>query len=226
MADWMTCPACQLRHSRRPDGICPRCKQAVDAGAGVAPPDTPAIDAPPPSLEPSPGPPAALAASPSAAKLGRLAQSARGHQLKSARGIMLAVGVLSVLVNGYFVASASSSVQEELDKQIAKLPPGMMVDPAKLAEIKRQAVHSTQLVSMAGVVLGVVFVVCGALVETYPVPMTITALSLYLGGTAIFAMINPASLGAGIIMKIFVVIGLFKAVQAAIAYQKDQALAT
>jgi len=32
--------------------------------------------------------------------------------------------------------------------------------------------------------------------------------------------------GAGIFMKIFIVIGLFKAVQAAIAYQKDQALAT
>jgi hypothetical protein len=36
-------------------------------------------------------------------------------------------------------------------------------------------------------------------------------------------MLNPASLGAGWFMKIFIVIALFKAVQAAFAYQKEMA---
>ena len=39
-------------------------------------------------------------------------------------------------------------------------------------------------------------------------------------------MINPQSLASGLIIKAFIVIGLFKAVQAAIAYQKEQALAS
>jgi hypothetical protein len=53
--------------------------------------------------------------------------------------------------------------------------------------------------------------------------MTVTALTLYLGGNAVFGVLNPASLGAGWIMKIFIVIALFKAVQAAFAYQKEMA---
>lgn len=33
MADWTICPSCQLKHSMRNDGLCPRCHQPVDAGA-------------------------------------------------------------------------------------------------------------------------------------------------------------------------------------------------
>ena len=37
MADWINCPGCGLKHSRRPDGLCPRCKQSVDGTvAGIA----------------------------------------------------------------------------------------------------------------------------------------------------------------------------------------------
>jgi energy-converting hydrogenase Eha subunit E len=36
MPEWTVCPHCQLKHTRRPDGACPRCKQAVD-GAAAAP---------------------------------------------------------------------------------------------------------------------------------------------------------------------------------------------
>jgi hypothetical protein len=70
-----------------------------------------------------------------------------------------------------------------------------------------------------------VFIACGLLVQRHPVPVTITALALYLGSMAIFGLVNPASLASGLIIKIFIVIGLFKAVQAAIAYQKDLAVA-
>jgi hypothetical protein len=35
--NWMTCPGCGLKHSPRPDGLCPRCRTRIDpAGAGVA----------------------------------------------------------------------------------------------------------------------------------------------------------------------------------------------
>ena len=225
MADWMACPGGQLRHTRRPDGLCPRCKQPVDSA-----------DAPPIATAPTPvaGPtregraPVAIhaaSASPSAARLGNLAQAARGKELKNARGIMLFVGIVSILANGYFFTAAASNVQEEIDKELGKLGPTFVVDPVKLAQVKSQAVRTTRLIAFGGMLLGGVFVACGLLVERHPVPITVTALTLYLGGNAVFGMLNPASLGAGWFMKIFIVIALFKAVQAAFAYQKEMATA-
>ena len=225
MAEWMTCPGCQLRHTRRPDGLCPRCKQPVEATSAAvgAPEAEPSPVAAPPRAAALAVDPASRAAatSPSVARLGGLAQTARGNQLKSARGIMLFVGVLSMLVNGYFFAAAPGNVQEAIDKEIGKLGPGFVADPVKVAQIKSQAVRATQLIAVAGVVLGMAFVVCAALVQKHPVPVTITALALYLGGNAIFGLMDPSTLAAGAIMKIFIVIALFKAVQAAVAYQKE-----
>jgi hypothetical protein len=210
MAEWKTCPACKLRHTGRPDGLCPKCKQPVDAFSA------PADIAPDPvAAEPSPAP--------SVAGLGRLAQSARGDQLKSARTIMLFVGIMSVVVNLFFYASAEQNVQTEIDKEIKKLPAGFVADPVKIQEVKGQAVRAAHLINGGGAFLGIVFIVCGVLVHTYPVPTTITALVLYLGGNAVFGMLNPQSLASGLIVKVFIVVGLFKAVQAALAFQKELA---
>lgn len=54
MADWIRCPHCQLNHSVRADGLCPRCHQAV-TGAQDSPP------APPPAPEAEPITPGASA---------------------------------------------------------------------------------------------------------------------------------------------------------------------
>ncbi len=35
MTDWIVCPTCNLRHGRRPDGRCPRCRETVDRGAAT-----------------------------------------------------------------------------------------------------------------------------------------------------------------------------------------------
>jgi hypothetical protein len=214
MADWINCPGCGLKHSRRPDGLCPKCKQSVDAAAAPAEPfqltdEVPAAD--------GPAPPPAFSG------LGNLAQSARGKELKSARTIMLVIGILSILVNGFVFSSAEGAVQEEIDKEISKLGPGFEVDEDKVAEIKSQAVGTTRLVSGGGIALGLIFIACGVLVQRHPVPTTITALALYLASMAIFGLVNPSSITSGLIIKFFIVVGLFKAVQAAIAYQKELA---
>jgi hypothetical protein len=159
------------------------------------------------------------------AGLGNLAQSARGKELKSARVIMFVIGALSIAANLMFYSSAEQDVQKEIDKEIAKLGPRFVVDQEKVAVIKKQAVGTAHLINGGGIVLGMIFVACGLLVQKHPVPTTITALALYLAGVAIFGLLNPASLASGIIIKVFVVIGLFKAVQAAIAYQKELAAA-
>jgi hypothetical protein len=217
MADWINCPGCGLKHSRRPDGVCPRCKQSVDDSAAIP------IDALEPSAD---APPVASGPPPSMAGLGDLAQSARGKELKSARVIMFFVGALSIAVNLFFFSSAEKDVQTEIDKEIAKLGPGFVVDQEKVAVLKKQAVGAAHLINGGGIVVGMIFVACGLLVQKHPVPATITALALYLAAVAIFGLIDPASLASGIIIKVFVVIGLFKAVQAAIAYQKELAAGT
>jgi hypothetical protein len=218
MGEWMSCPGCQLRHSRRPDGLCPRCKQSVDGAA------EPAAMTPATGMAPETGDDAAAFAptpSGSVARMGNLAQAARGGALKNARGTMLVIGILSVLANAFFYSSAESDVQAEIDKELHKLGPTFVVDQQKLADLKGQAVRATHLINGGGMLLGFLFIGCGLLVSRHPVPMTITALALYLGGNAVFGFINPSSLAAGFIIKIFIVVGLFKAVQAAIAYQKE-----
>lgn len=49
MAEWIICPSCQLKHSVRNDGLCPRCLQPVGAGA----PATVAETAEEPLLQPA-----------------------------------------------------------------------------------------------------------------------------------------------------------------------------
>jgi len=51
MADWTVCPECNLKHSIRPDGICPRCNASVDGGGGPPPQEG---AAPPPVPEAPP----------------------------------------------------------------------------------------------------------------------------------------------------------------------------
>ena len=209
MGDWITCPGCQLKHSGRPDGICPRCKQPVGEAARLDGAGSNSGDLGPRTVEPV------------AMGLGSLAQSVRGKEIRNARTILLFVGVLSVLVNGFFFFMAQKNVDEAIEEQIKKLPAGQIADPDKVAAIRDTAVGSVHLMAGGGMALGVAFLICALLVGQYPVPATITGLVLYLGGNAVFMLMDPTSIGAGILVKILIVAGLFKAVQAAVAYQKE-----
>ena len=82
--------------------------------------------------------------------LGNLTQSARTKQLKTARGILFGVGILTVAVNLFFTLSAESEVNKELEKQVSEVQrKGMVVDEHKLAEVRQQAVQSVRLVGGA-----------------------------------------------------------------------------
>jgi hypothetical protein len=35
MAEWVVCPTCNLKHSARPDRLCPRCRESVDRASSV-----------------------------------------------------------------------------------------------------------------------------------------------------------------------------------------------
>jgi len=63
--------------------------------------------------------------------------------------------------------------------------------------------------------------VFGLIIKSYPVPITITSLVLYVAANAAIGLLNPASIASGLILKIFIVLGLFKAIKAARAYVSD-----
>ena len=156
-------------------------------------------------------------------ELGSLAQSARGKQLKTARWILFVVGVLTAAINGYFVMNAETLVKKDFQKEIQKLRrQGMQFDKKKVRELEETAIKSTMLVSGVATALGVVFIVFGFVVYKFPVPVTITSLILYVGAIAVFGLLDPMSIVKGIIMKIFIIVGLASAVKAAIAYEKER----
>jgi ABC-type siderophore export system fused ATPase/permease subunit len=163
-----------------------------------------------------------LAGTDAAGELPSLSQSARKKELSTARNILLAVGVLTIILNAAFL----SQVEEQVDTEIQNMRmrgeiPGN-TDPAKVQEFRDQVVKISKLINGGAAALGAVFVVLGLAVKSFPLPATILGLVLYIGSIAIFGVLNPATLIKGIIFKIIVVVCLFKSVQSAVAHQKQQ----
>jgi len=69
-----------------------------------------------------------------------------------------------------------------------------------------------------------VFIGLGLAVYKIPVVATVLGLILYIGANIVFVVLtgNPLVLAQGIVVKILIIIGLFKAVQSAVAYQREQ----
>jgi len=160
-----------------------------------------------------------------ASGLGSLGQSARKHTLKSARSILIGVGILTMLANGALFFFAESLIQSQIDAEIKKAGPGLIVDRAKLNSEKDKLVRAAQLMAAGTAALGVVFIILGIAIYLAPVVCTVTGLCLYLGATVVFFVLDPESFkqaGAGLFIKVLIIIGLAKAVQTAAAYQKEQ----
>lgn len=139
-------------------------------------------------------------------KLGSLSQEARLKEIKTAGWIMLVVGLLTIGANLFMLF-------KDLN-ELASIPAPKAQKDAILGIL--------YLIYGAFFVLGAVFVVFSFVVRSYPVPITIAALILYLCGNAFGAVLAPESLVQGLIMKIIIVVCLVKAIQAAFAYSKEE----
>ena len=157
---------------------------------------------------------------PQLSSLTSLSQSARMKQLKSARMILIFVGVVTVALNGFLFVQAEAMV----DNEISNLQMQGIVIEGDVNQIRDQAIKMRHLIHGGTVALGVVFILLGVAVRSFPVPATVLGLVLYLGSIAVFAVINPASLLQGLFlpcdMKIIFIYCLFKAVHSAIGYQR------
>ena len=160
-----------------------------------------------------------MSAAPQDVKLGSLGQAARSKQLNSARIILIIVGLLSLGVNGFFF----SQIRTRIDKEVTQLKQqGYEVDQTAI----EGTILENQIIFGAGAALGVTFIVLGVLVYQFPVPCTILGLVLYVGANIGFGLLNPATIASGIIVKVFVVFGLFKSVQSAFAYKAEMQAAS
>jgi uncharacterized membrane protein (UPF0136 family) len=137
-------------------------------------------------------------------KLGSLAQSARNKHLKQAGKTLLIVGILMAIVQVGMFFIDRGQVQQA----------GNQVDQ-EIAQLFLIAFHGS------AILLALAFVVLSFFVERYPVPITVTALGLFLGLQVIFAVINPLNIVSGILVKIIVIVALVKALQAGIAAQRE-----
>jgi hypothetical protein len=139
-------------------------------------------------------------------ELGSLAQSTREADLGKTRGILLFIGIMTLLMNGFMFANARKEVES------------VGVGPADFDRV----LNFVRLIYGAGIALGAYFVLAGLFVKKYPVPLTILSLILYVGATAGFGMLDPSSLAKGVIIKIIIVVALAKSIQTAFAYQKER----
>jgi hypothetical protein len=140
--------------------------------------------------------------------LGSLAQSARQSSLKQARVILILVGVLTLAVNLVLFLNIENEVQD-----LRRQHPGIV--------IPQDAIQTARLIYGGTAALGGVFIVLGIAVYAAPVVCTVIGLVLYLGGFAVFAVLDPENIHRGIIIKILIIVGLIKAVQAAAAYERE-----
>jgi hypothetical protein len=157
--------------------------------------------------------------------LGSLAQSARKSSLKQARGILIAIGVLTLIANAVLFALAEKMTKDAIAAEKAKAGPGVQFDPVKLKELEDQEIRLRQVSAAVAVVLGIAFIGLGIAVYKAPVACTVTGLVLYLAANAIYGVMDPESLAKGAIIKVIIIVFLAKAVQAAVAYQKEEAQA-
>jgi predicted Zn finger-like uncharacterized protein len=232
MESVISCPSCHAQmkvlseHSGR-KVQCPQCKHvflapAGAAEAGVAPGLPP--EAPRPGDEHVHVPRSPYAgergaegfadegAEPPPKKLGSLAQAARGQQLRVARIILALLGVLMIGVAIYTYAAAENLIRDAVRQ---KFGPGAIPHPDDI-----KLVRTLSIVDMG---LGGVYIVLAMIVYMYPVAVTVTGLVLYVTTQLIFAAaFGITALLQGLIFKILIVVGMAKAIQAAIAYEKER----
>jgi hypothetical protein len=158
-----------------------------------------------------------------------LAQGARTQELKKARSILWIVGLLTIAVNGFMLGNSKNeletAVSAELGKSGTSLAAVRALPDAQRAEFDRQyatAFGKIRLIYGAGVALGVIFIVCALFVEKKPVASTVTGLVLYLGSIAALMAFDPSTLVKGIIVRVFIVIGLVSSVKSALAIERER----
>jgi hypothetical protein len=163
-----------------------------------------------------------LTTSSSLPKLGKLTQTARMKRIKSARTVLLFIGTISLLYGLAMTVFAETFVDSQIDKEIRGLGPNVIIDQAKLKEIKVEAYGRQRVGGFATIAEALAFLLLGVFVQKAPVPLTATGLILYAADWAVGSIFDPTYLLHGLIVKVLIMACLVKALNAAIAYERER----
>jgi uncharacterized membrane protein YwzB len=142
-------------------------------------------------------------------------QALRTKELKSARIILIVVGVIQLLFAVYALYNIRSEFDKAVAAEVRSQGPGYVVDP-ELAdaafEENKATMYAANSVPLA---LGLVFLILSVFVYRYPVGVTLTGLILFILAHVGDAIVDPSQLFKGIILKVIFISILWKAYQSA-----------
>lgn len=130
--------------------------------------------------------------------------------LKSARVILIIVGLINLAMNLFLFANANKEVQELIAK--GELGP----NEAGVVEFLAKCLFGV----FAGA--GGVMIALGVLVYKMPRTCTVLGLLIYIGLSLLGLLLDPATAARGIIIKILIVVGLCKAVGTAFRIERTK----
>ncbi len=145
------------------------------------------------------------------------------NQIKQCRGLLVFVGVLTIALNGWQFYNSPVEAQQAVQAELAKvnLQPGQFVIPEKRLELEKFVLFFCRVVYGSLLAVGVAEILLAMIVTKYPVPATITAMTLYVLANVVILFLNPQAIASGAIFKIIILVSLGKAIQAAFAYQRE-----
>ena len=147
------------------------------------------------------------------------------------RVIILVVAVFTLLAAGISYFSGMSDVEQEIreaDRAFAGMSSAERDEQMKetTGMTWQEAVDQDRgRVKLQGAIMAALAVIFLALwwwAQTNPFGAALSALLLYVTVTLIGAMVDPASLLQGIIIKVIIIVALVKSIQAAMAYEQER----
>jgi hypothetical protein len=139
-------------------------------------------------------------------------QAIRTKELKSARTVLIVVGIIQILLGAFHLTQTKSQMEEATRKE---LKPGYVLDQEKFDEEFEKQKALQYGINSVPVVIGVFFLIMSALVFKFPVGATLSPLIVFVIVHAADAVVDPASIAKGIILKIIFLVVLWKAYQSA-----------
>ncbi len=132
-------------------------------------------------------------------------------ELKSARNILIVVGIIQLLFGAFFISQARKNFDEQVAAEVKGMGADYTVDKDKLEEAwgeQKSMIYALYGVPLA---LGVFFLVMAMLVYRMPVGVTLTSLIVFIVAHVGDAVFEPAALLKGIILKVIFLMVLWKA---------------
>ncbi len=136
-------------------------------------------------------------------------------ELKSARTILILIGVLQLLGGIYAVSTAKSDAETAIRNSIASKGATYRFDQEKFEEFFEEQKMMIYGIASVPVITGACFCVMAILIFRFPIGATLSALLLYLALQGYGLWLNDGEISKAYILKIFFLIALVKAFQSA-----------